>query len=157
MKSGLNLLHSIIKLFPGAYWHREWAVTNHCSPPKLFCFLPQPSWSFTDHFCSGAVACSLNFAESSMAQSNPHSWTLLPCKSGRPWPSWASGSGPGPYWAWQSTQRQEQVMLSQARACAHALALISLLVEPLNAMPLPEPCCCSSFLPFSEFVHCYFE
>lgn len=126
--------------------------------PNCFVSFPNPpEASLTTSVVEQAVACSLNFAESSMAQPNPHSWTLLPCKSGWPWHSWASGSGPGPYWAWQSTRRQEQAMLSQARACAHALALISLLVEPLNAMPLPEPCCCSSFLPFSEFVHCYFE
>lgn len=58
MKKYKKKKKSIIKLFPGAYWHREWAVTNHCSAPKLFCFLPQPSWSFTDHFCSG-TSCGL--------------------------------------------------------------------------------------------------
>lgn len=80
----------------------------------------------------------------------PTQLNSLPCKAGWPWTCWVPGSSPGPRRAWQSLLRREGAAPPQAGACAHASALISLLIEPLNVLPLPEPCCCFSFLPLSE-------
>lgn len=95
------------------------------------------------------MASSLSFAAGNVTQLNPQ----LSCPTRQirlALTLWVSGSGPGPRHAWQSVLVREGATLSQAGACAHASALISLLIEPLNVLPLPDPSCCFSFLPFAE-------
>lgn len=121
-------------------------MANHCSLPKAAAlhFPPMTLSDFPEHFyIKQAGAGSPSFVAG-------RSWTL----TAKPlWSSMTFTQLCARTWTQPTlclAEQQEGAELPLANVCAYALALISLLIEPLNVLFLPDPCRCFSFLPFSE-------
>lgn len=84
VRTDLNLLHSFVRLFPGAYWHGEQLVPNHRSLPKVISLLlPTLQVASPTTFVVVNKTSSGLFSELHGKQHGPHSKTLfpLPCKA----------------------------------------------------------------------------